>query len=672
MKRIWFYDLETLNIFTATFVDRDSDKIVSFVIGDKRDDRKELFEFLNTKVAGLIGYNCIHFDQQILEYLYRYPNCTAKQIRNYASIITSDNNRKPDVPEWQFKIPNLDLFKALSLSVKAKRTGLKWCEYQIDFENIEDLPSDGDGDNWKEQVLAYNLNDVLATKALYQKYQYEIELRKTLTAREGLNLMNSTEPDMAKRLFAKYLSKAMNIGERDLRSMGTDRDAVNVEDIIFPYIKFETSKFQDVLNRFKSLSLSKTDKFEFILNHQGIDITYALGGIHAAPKNKRFDSDENMLIKSMDYVSYYPHLMFQNGLCPQHLPKDIFLPLYKGFYEERRNIPKKDPRNYILKILLNSTYGLTNDEYSFLRDRLVTLAICINGQLLLSMLIEKLTSQIPNCQLIMMNTDGCEVIIPRQYEDKYYEICKWIEDLSNIPIEYENYKSLIISDVNNYIGIFENGKTKCKGKYEFENIPLHKNKSHSIIPKAVYEYFVNGVGVETTIRNHKNIFDFCAGVRARSTDIKGKSWYELHSINNSIKKYSYEEKRNFLVQQGYIEIAKDFWRHPDWQGNMTGISTDDYMPKHEPLSKQKLNKTVRYFISNKGKWLYKCYEDGSQSHVEAPLNLGKMKKDWKVTYFNKSWKCNNFDDYGIDYSYYIHKARELVYQIENKSQLQLF
>lgn len=624
MKRMWVWDLETLAIFTATFVDRDSDETRVFVISDVRNDRKALFEFLNTKVAGLIGYNSIFFDAQIIEYMYRYPTCTAKEIRRYAEIITGEDNRKPDVPEWKLRHRHLDLFKALSLSVKAKRTGLKWCEFQSDFENIEDLPSDGDGNTWEEMVLSYNLNDVLATKSLYWKYKYEIDLRNTLTAREEVNLLNSTEPDMSKKLFAKYLSRAMGIGSNDLRSMGTDRAMVSVDEIIFPYVQFTTPKFQNVLERFKTLQLSKTDKFEFVQNHQGIDITFALGGIHASPNNKIVESNEEYVIKSMDYTSYYPHLMFKNDLCPAHLPKDIFLPLYEGFYKERQGIPKSDPRNYILKILLNSTYGLTNDEYSFLRDRQVTLAICINGQLILSMLVERLSKEIPDSQLLMMNTDGCEVLIPRQYEEKYYEICNWISELSQIPIEYADYSKMIIRDVNNYISIFTNGKTKCKGVFEFENIPLHKNKSHLIIRKAVYNYFVHNTPIEDTIKNHTNIFDFCAGVKASNSPAKGKSWYELHSVEGST------------------------------------------------IKKQKLSKTVRYYISKKGQWLFKCYSDGTQSHVEAPLNLGKMKKDWKVTYFNKSWKCENFSDFGIDYSYYIHQAKEWIYAIEDKNQLSLF
>lgn len=448
-KRFWVWDLETLDIFTATFLDRDSDEVRTFVISKEKDERDLLFEFLNEEVAGLIGYNSIYFDAQIIEYIYRYPKCTAKNIRNYAGIITSDNNRKPDVPEWQLRHRHLDLFRALSLSVKAKRTGLKWCEFQMDLENIEDLPSQGKGENWEQQVLSYNLNDVIATKELYLRYKYEIDLRNTMSKSEGINLRNSTEPDIAKKLFAKWLSKEMNISQYDLRSMGTDREIVNIDEIIFPYVEFKTLPFQRILNRFRSLKLKKYDKADFTFIHQGINIDYGLGGIHAAPNNKIFESNDEYVIKSFDATSYYPHLCFQNDLCPAHLDKDKFISLYRGLFERRKGIPKSNPVNYILKICLNSLYGMTNDQYSFLRDRLVTLAICINGQLLLSMIIERLTSEIPDCKLIMMNTDGCEIMMPRKYEKKYQEICKWWENLTKIPLEHEEYQKMIIGDVNN-------------------------------------------------------------------------------------------------------------------------------------------------------------------------------------------------------------------------------
>jgi hypothetical protein len=142
----------------------------------------------------------------------------------------------------------------------------------------------------------------------------------------------------------------------------------DIKEIIFPYVEFKTNKFKLIKQEFEKLCLSETDKFEFVINH-GIDITYALGGIHAAPNNVLIESDEDYIIKSLDVVSYYPNLAIRNGICAQHLPKDIFLNLYEGFFNERKGIPKSDPRNYILKILLNAAYGLSNDKYSFLKDR---------------------------------------------------------------------------------------------------------------------------------------------------------------------------------------------------------------------------------------------------------------------------------------------------------------
>ena len=175
---------------------------------------------------------------------------------------------------------------------------------------------------------------------------------------------------------------------------------------------------------------------------------------------------------------------------------------------------------------------MSNDDYSYLKDRQFTLAICINGQLSLTMLFEKLLLNIPNSKLLVVNTDGFEMLIPREYEETYYNICKWWEEITQLELEFADYKKIIARDVNSYLAIYTNGKTKCKGAFEFENIPLHKDKSHNIIPLAIYNYFVKGISIEDTIYNHRNIFDFCAGVKAKKSDKKGYSYYELHYLEN--------------------------------------------------------------------------------------------------------------------------------------------
>lgn len=272
----------------------------------------------------------------------------------------------------------------------------------------------------------------------------------------------------------------------------------------------------------------------------------------------------------------------------------------------------------------NSVYGKSNDVYSWLYDPQYTMATTINGQLLLSMLAEKLMN-IPDSNIIQINTDGLTMKIPRNKLSDYYDICiEWM-NLTKLQLEYAEYSKMIIWDVNNYLAFYTNGKCKAKGKCEFENIPLHKNKSHNIIPYAVYKYFKEYISVEDTIKNHTNIFDFCAGVKAKKSDKKGYSHYELHSI-----------------------VDGEF-------------------------KKQKLSKTVRYYISNKGATLIKVYETDDWEHVEAPIRKGnKLIKDWKVTYFNKAFYPNDFKEYNIDYNYYITKAREWILNIENKKQYLLF
>lgn len=86
---------------------------------------------------------------------------------------------------------------------------------------------------------------------------------------------------------------------------------------------------------------------------------------------------------------------------------------------------------------------------------------------------------------------------------------------------------------------------------------------------------------------------------------------------------------------------------------------------------KKLSKTVRYFISKEGSTLIKKYQDGSFEQVEAPVANGKkIYKEWKVTYFNKSYQVD-MEDYNIDYSYYIHNARKWIDAIEQIGQLKL-
>ena len=264
------------------------------------------------------------------------------------------------------------------------------------------------------------------------------------------------------------------------------------------------------------------------------------------------------------------------------------------------------------KIILNSTYGLSNDANSFLYDPEFTMRITINGQLSLMMLYEMLVESIPDCQPLMQNTDGLEMIIPVEYKTRYLEICKQWEEMTNLQLEHDQYSKMVIRDVNNYIAVNTAGKSKCKGSFEYKDLALHKNKSFLIVPKALHAFFVDNILPEQFLQNNRNIFDYCGGVK-----IKGE-W-------------------------DFQQVCVD----------------------KEGIHRTPQQKTLRYYVSNTGCKIYKVNKNDKR---EIQVEAGK----WMQTIFNlheeKPW-----EEYDINESYYLTKIyKEIDTIINKKSQLELF
>ena len=632
MRTHWVMDYETLsNCFIAVFEDIKSEHQEIFVCHESKNDILELVTFLERNVTlqeWHVSFNGLSFDSQITEHILRNKEQLVEQdgdtiarfLYDKAQEIIHRQNRNEfaEFSAKQLHIKQIDVFKLNHWDNPAKRSSLKWIQYTMDWKSIMDMPIHHSFHILKseiEMIIKYCINDVKSTKQIMLLSKDGIDLRKTLTNEYNIDLFSASEPRISKELFLHFLSNETGIKKWDLRQMRTIRNKINVKDIILPYIKFETATFQRLLNKFNEIVIFPSETkggFKYSVQYKGVKTDYGLGGVHGARETKVYESDDDMIILSSDVVSYYPNLAIRNKWAPAHLPKKQFCNLYEWFFEERKKIPKKDPKNYVYKIILNSTYGLSNDENSFLYDPEFTMRITINGQLSLTMLYEMICEGIPGAIPLMQNTDGLETMIPRKYVDKYMEICKAWEKLTNLELEHDKYTKLVLGDVNNYIAVNEAGKAKCKGRFEFDNLALHKNKSFLIIPKTLYEYFVNGVEPWITITSNKNVFDFCGGVK-----IKGE-W--------------------------------EFLEHAVKQGT---------------FSKEKLQHTLRYYISKSGSKIIKTHKsDGREIQIEA----GK----WLQTlYINHEEK--ELHEYNIDYDYYLDKVnKEIESFYPRLNQLSLF
>jgi len=489
----------------------------------------------------------------------------------------------------------------------------------MDWENIQEMPiHHGTRITTKEQlneVVRYCINDVRSTKRIMVLSKEQIALRMGLTQTYKIPLISASEPRIAKELFLLFLSKEMGTPVWDLRKLRTYRKNINVSNLILPYTKFKTDTFQALLDNFKLVNIDPMNTkggFKYSFKLAGVKTDFGLGGVHGCIKSGVYKSENKRIIMSSDVVSFYPNLAIRNQWSPKHLPQEIFSKLYEWFFEERKKLPKSDPKNYVYKIILNSTYGLSNDANSFLYDPEFTMRVTINGQLSLMMLYEMLYEAIPDCQPLMQNTDGLEMIIPEDYKDKYLEICAEWEKITNLQLEHDEYSKMIIGDVNNYIAINTKGKAKCKGRFEYENLALHKNKSFLIVPKALYAYFVNDIPPEVTLLENRNIFDYCGGVK-----IKG-----------------------------------------DWEFQQTSVI-------NQQIVKTTLQKTIRYYISEKGSKIVKVNKSDKR---EIQIEAGR----WMQTDFSKS-EIKPWEDYNIHEAYYLDKIyKEIANITPSTNQLTLF
>jgi len=632
MKTHWVMDYETLsNCFIAVFEDIKSEHTETFICHKSQNDILEFITFLERNITlgeWHVSFNGLSFDSQITEYILRDKDQLLEQDGDtIAKFIyqkaqeTIENSNNGDFAKFSPKnlsIRQIDVFKLNHWDNPAKRSSLKWIQYTMDWHNIMDMPIHHTTEVTVDQIpeiIIYCKNDVKSTKQIMMLSKSNIDLRGTLTEEYGIDLYSASEPRIAKDLFLHFLSNATGIKKWDLKQMRTSREQIIFKDIILPYINFKTATFQNLLKKFQDVILYPNQTkggFKYSAQYKGVKTDYGLGGIHGARQSKVYNSTEDMIIMSSDVVSFYPNLAIRNKWAPAHLPKEEFCDQYEWFFEERKKIPKKDPKNYVYKIVLNSTYGLSNDENSFLYDPQFTMRITINGQLSLTMLYEMICEGIPGALPLMQNTDGLETMIPREHVDKYMEICSRWEEITNLQLEHDKYSKIVLGDVNNYIAISEEGKSKCKGRFEYDNLALHKNKSFLIVPKALYAYFVDGVKPEKFIKENLNIFDFCGGVK-----IKG-----------------------------------------NWMFTERKIETGEY-------SETKLQETIRYYISNKGSKIIKTNRgDKREIQVEA----GKWLQSTMINYEEKP-----FEKYDINYDYYLEKVKKEIESLEpSTNQLSLF
>jgi len=635
--QVVIYDIETLyEMFLVGIYIPEEDEYMEFEVSAAKNQLDAFIRFTETyKDHYWVGYNNLRFDSQVVEWVLRNAENwhelssleICAKIAQKAQDVIDDANYDvfPEYREHELTLKQLDVFKINHYDNKNRRVSLKRLEFEMDYENIEEMPVHHTKKDLsptdRHITRKYCKNDVMATYEFYlitkgetthplYKGNDQIQLRQDIEEEFGIPCLNYSDSKIGDEMIKKYYCQEKSIDYKELPRKGFFRKTIDVKNCIAPYVQFKTPQLQEFFNRIKKMKMGMNDEFVEEIVFHGNTYTFAKGGLHSVNTAKVFEANDDYLIIDWDVSSYYPAIIINNKRYPAHLGKE-FLNGYIEMFKKRLELKpfaKKDRKIKgivgALKLAVNSVYGKSSDVQSWIYDRQLTMFTTITGELSLMMLIE--AYELEGINVISANTDGVTIRIHKDLIDKMFEINQWWCELTQYELERADYSKIIFSTVNDYLAIMTNGEIKKKGDF-LTDFELHKNKSARIVPIALERYFVSGVPVDETIRNHGNLYDFCIRQKA---------------------------SRSF---------------HYEGTNRSTGEKTV-------------YNKLIRYYVSNTGDKIFKVKNPECQTRAAAVSQVEAG--EWVCKVCNFLPKNASVDN--VNYDYYIEKANRIVTKIKTE------
>lgn len=560
-KIIYVYDIEVFrNVFHCTLLNTETEELIKFECSIRKNNINEMCNFFKQN-AYFCGYNNIHYDNPIINYCieffsnskYSYDKICLS-IFNLSNTILQDKDNIDRWKRWKYA-KNFDTIDLLTmLYSKALRISLKEMQVTMMYKNVQEFNQDWNKNLQTSNIdsmIEYNINDVMSTYELLKKCEKDIQLRLDIEKTYNINCLSMDGMTLGMKILAEEYMKKTGISWNILKDMRSPANKIPLNDIILPFIKFNTPILQDLLNEMKSLTISPDRKGyekQFYLNN--LKISIGVGGIHSINEPEIIIPKEDELLVDFDVASLYPSMLLNFNFYPKHLG-----PEFKEIYQDIKNRRIKAKKEGIiitdarLKLALNGVSGNLQNEYSWCYDPTAVMGIRINGQLLLLMLTEKLIEI--GAKPIQLNTDGIFCKIPKNKYNLAKEKCKEWENLTGLTLEEDRFKAFYQLAINDYFGIYENNKIKEKGCF-ITSVILGKGLTPKIIPKAVEQYFINNIKPKDYIPTITDIKDFLMSEKT------GKQWHiEYNGVpQQRINRFYASTDGYFLYKWKYSDILE--------------------------------------------------------------------------------------------------------------------
>ena len=544
-----FYDFEVFVHDWCVTIINPIEKIMTVIVNDvgalKRYYKKHQDQFW-------VGYNSRNYDTFIMKGLLLGMN--PKKV--------NDDIIVRNMKGWQInrefknvKFLNFDIYTKNSLKTLEGFMGNDIRETEVDFNLQRKLTPQE-----IRQTIKYNIHDVEQTIEVFRRniYLYESQIQLIETFGMDIELIGATQAQLTAKILE--CEKLEHNDEFDIEIVPT----LHLKKYVYAKEWFEDENNLDY-------------KKSFSMNICGVPHQFGWGGLHGCP-------EEPLHIKGrlfhVDVNSYYPSQIIRYDFMTRNSrnPKR-----YEGIYKYRLQLKaegkKKEQAPY--KIVLNGAYGMMKDKYSLAYDPKMANNICINGQLMLTDLLEHLE---PYITLIQSNTDGLIIQVEDDEEkiNKVMNICHRWEHRTGMGLGFDEITEIFQKDVNNYVFRFASGKLERKGAYVMELDDL--NNDLPIVNKALVDYMMKGVAVEETIGNCDEIKQFQKIVKV-SSNYEG-AWHNGEYLHDKTFRVfaSKDKKDTYLGKFKYKGATiEKFGNTPDFafimNENVNGVKVTKKLDK---------------------------------------------------------------------------------------------
>lgn len=635
-KIVYVYDIEVFpNVFHCTVKNTETGELHKFEISCRRNQLDELVNFFHTVDTDytfgdlyttkiqlntdklFCGYNNLHYDNPIINYIidyyiimkYKGYRDICRSIFNLSKVITTSS--EDDIrawSKWKYMIC-FDSFDILTMLYSNKlRVGLKEIQVTMQYKNVQEFVADWQADlpeNQIDSMIEYNINDVNSTEELLNRCKKDVDLRLAIEDEYGVRVLSKDGVNIGMKILTqKYLEKTGQIWY-DIKDLRSPMDVIPLNKVILPFIKYDSPILQRVLDDMKSQIVSPGRKgYENKFIFEGLRYSVGVGGIHSVNDPEIVIPKEDEMLIDIDVASLYPSMLIEYEFYPKHLGPE-FLEVYKQIKDERIEAKHNGNKvkNETLKLALNGLSGNLQNPHNFCYSPFAVMQIRINGQLLLLMLAEKLTQL--GCRIVQANTDGLFVLLKKSIYNSVNKVCREWEQLTKLTLEEERFKAMYQYAINDYFAITEDDKVKEKGMF-ITTVKLGKGLTPKIIPKAVINFFKNGVPVEETIKGCQDIRDF---LMAEKT---GKQWHVEYnnkeqqrtnrfyaSTNGAYlwkwKPTGHKEGEIIEYNEPYVGKKTFIAKEKQYQNMLTasGVTLLNYLDD-KPIEERKIN--YRYYI----------------------------------------------------------------------------